>query len=369
MMNLNEMKFLIVDDDASSRETIVEFLKSFGCRHITVCDDGQEGLKQLKLNPIDFVISDWEMPGLDGLELLKEMRSQPELNDIPFMMITSPISNEKLKIGSASVSGVDAYMIKPFRGRLLRQKILEVLDERDERLKKIAVVVDDDDMVRDLVAEVLKGLGFESVQQFSRATAGYEFIREHVQEIAVVISDWEMPEMTGIELLHKIRIKPALAKVPFIMITSQTSIETLKIKKAIEAEVDHYLIKPFKVEVLREKITSVLRNAKVSQTIERSLEFAAAASLDFDFSDAQKFYEKVRVLDPKNVDCLLGLAKMELKKSPTKGFEEAIKYIRKAIAINPRYDIPHIDLALIYESAMALDKATSTLQEAQTLAR
>src|SRR5581483_145151 len=106
--------------------------------------------------------------------------------------------------------------------------------------------------------------------------------------------------------------------------------ERVKIKKAIEAEVDHYLIKPFNVDTLQSKIRDVLRDVQLDLEIKRALDSANAALLDLDWRDAATHFERARFLDPKNIDALLGLAKIELKQEPTKGFENAIKHIRKA---------------------------------------
>lgn len=360
-MNVNELRFLVIDDDSMTRTTVIDFLKSNSCEHITECHNGAEGLEIIKNQPIDFVICDWEMPVMDGLELVKRLRSMVEYAELPFMMITSPIRNENIKIEDAGQSGVDAYLIKPFRSRMLLQKIKEVLDDKIQKNKKAIVLADDDDMVRDYVAEVLKGMGYDPVFQFAKASDAYHFLEKNFQKIVLVISDWEMPEMTGIEFLHKIRINRQLSEMPFIMITSQTSVEHLKVQKAIQADVDNYLMKPFSVETLQTKIKLVLTQVKVDLTTKRALENAAAAMADADLVDAEKYYQHAIALNPKNPEGSIGLGNVELKRSR---FEEAVKHFREAIAINPKVERPHIELALAYEGAMALDKATTCLREA-----
>ena len=277
------------------------------------------------------------------------------------MMITSPISNEFIKIEDAALAGVDAYLIKPFRARMLTQKIKEIIDDKAQKNKKAVILADDDDTVREFVAEVLKEMQLEPVFQFNKASDAYHFLEKNFQKIALVISDWEMPEMTGIEFLHKIRINRELSEMPFIMITSQTSVEHLKVQKAIQADVDNYLMKPFNVDTLQTKIKLVLTQVKLDMVTKRALDNAAAAMADSDLVDAEKYYHHVRTLNPKNPDALIGLGHIELKRSR---FEDGVKYFRAAIALNPKFDRPHIELALAYEGGVALEKAITSLREA-----
>ena len=363
-MNIKEIKFLLIDDDPMVKKTVSEILKAEGCESVTECNNGAEGFQILQDQPINFIICDWEMPVMDGFEFLKKLRMIKQYKDLPFMMITSPIRNEELKIEDAGLQGADSYLIKPFRARMLMQKIKEVYDDQIQKSKKAVILADDDDMAREFVAEVLKGMEFSPVHQFNKASDAYQFLEKNFEKVALVVSDWEMPVMTGIEFLHKIRINRLLSDMPFIMITSQTSVEHLKVQKAIQADVDNYLMKPFNVEALQTKVKLVLTQVKLDLAIKRALENAVAAMADSDWHEAEQYFHHVKALDPKNIDALLGLASVELKREHSRNFEEAVRYFRTAIAINPKYDRPHIELALAYEGSMALDKATHCLKEA-----
>ncbi len=363
-MNLTKIKFLVVDDNIEVRETVVDFLANAGCESIRVADNGKEAWDIIWKGGVDFVISDWEMPEMDGLELLKKVRATSGLENLPFLIVTAPISNEKLKISDAAEHGADAYLIKPFRSRTLIQKISEVLYDLSDRLKKTVVLVDDDDSARDFMLEALRELGFNPVSGFDNATDAYDYLEKHHASVALVISDWEMPNMTGIEFLRKVRINRKLSTVPFIIVTSQTSIEALKIQKALEAEVDSYLMKPFRVEALQTKIKMVLARAKVDSNISRGLENAIGAVADSDYEDADKLYRHVLTLDAKNIDALLGIAHIELRQGTAKSVNTAIALIEKAIECNPRFDRPHIELALAYETSRSIDRSIGVLKEA-----
>ncbi len=123
------LSFLVVDDDAMVRSILVDFLKSFGFSRIQEAKNGRAALKlinDMKVR-IDVVISDWEMPGADGFTLLKAVRQNPQRASCKFIMVTSQNSRERLKISKALLWKVDAYIVKPFRSEILKEKIFSVL--------------------------------------------------------------------------------------------------------------------------------------------------------------------------------------------------------------------------------------------------
>jgi len=370
-MNLSKIRFLVVDDDSDSRKIICDFLKDAGCANVEQCENGKQGLERIQKGGIDFVISDWDMPGMDGLELLKQVRALPDLTVpefgvLPFMIVTAPISNESLKIKDAALEGVDAYLIKPFRARTLIQKIKDVVYDRIESMKKDVVVVDDDDEVRKFLIEALTQIGYRPVSDFNNANDAYAYLEKHEASIALVISDWEMPGMTGLELLHKVRVNRKLTHLPFIIISSQTSIESMKIQQAIEAEVDSYLMKPFRLEALETKIKLVIAKSRLDMSIMRRLESAEVALKDGDLDDAEHEYKHVGSLSPNHVEAWLGLASVEMTRGTPKSVNKAINYFERAIESNPRYDRSHIELALAYENSRSIDRSITILKEALT---
>ena len=120
---------MVVDDDAMVRDIIKEYLEAFGYTNILIMNNGAEAIRHLQnpANRVDLIISDWEMPELNGLGLLQAVRKSPHRKDTKFLMITSQRSQERFKITRAAQSKVDAYIIKPFRGRVLREKVDQLL--------------------------------------------------------------------------------------------------------------------------------------------------------------------------------------------------------------------------------------------------
>ncbi len=113
-MNENT-KVLCVDDSATIRRIIVAFLKLNGFKDIIEADDGLKAIEELEKSKPSLIISDWNMPNLNGLELLKIVRNTEEYKDIPFLMITAEA--QKRNVREAVAAGVSNYVIKPFTSK------------------------------------------------------------------------------------------------------------------------------------------------------------------------------------------------------------------------------------------------------------
>jgi two-component system chemotaxis response regulator CheY len=358
-----ELLYLVVDDNDGARKTVVDFLKSFGMDRIIEASDVEEAWTHLEGHPVDFIISDWEMPGVSGLEFLRTLRKNERWKNVPFIMITAPISHENLKVEQAAMSEVDAYILKPFRAHVLLQKIEEALVECRERERIAALVIDDDDQVRSLMREMLTTMGYSPVLEAADGAQGYEVLTQNAHSIAIVVCDWEMPEKTGLELLQQIRIDRELHSMPFLMVTSQVSMEQLKIQKAIEADVDHYLLKPFVYVEFEKKVKFVAEKAKKARKAAAKLAHAIRAGEDGDEDAAIALYTQTLTLDPKNIDAILGLAHVKIKKFSQSAFDECIQMIKRAIQMDPKLDRSYIALALAFEKGLSLEKGIQTLKD------
>lgn len=122
---MEELTFLVVDDDGMVRNILVEYLKGFGYKKIIEAKNGAEALKIIRDTRvrIDIIISDWEMPKINGLTLLKAIRRDAHRSSVKFVMVSSQASRERQKITKAMEASVDAYLIKPFRAHALKEKI------------------------------------------------------------------------------------------------------------------------------------------------------------------------------------------------------------------------------------------------------
>lgn len=124
------MKILIVDDFSTMRRITKNLLNDLGFSNTEEADDGQTALPMLKTGNYDFLVTDWNMPGMDGLTLLKTIRADENLGQIPVLMITAEARREQIVI--AAEAGVNGYVIKPLTATTLKEKI----DKIFERLAK-----------------------------------------------------------------------------------------------------------------------------------------------------------------------------------------------------------------------------------------
>jgi two-component system chemotaxis response regulator CheY len=123
-----DMKFLVVDDFSTMRRIIKNLLNDLGYANVTEADDGQTALPMLQTGSFDFLITDWNMPGMPGLELLKAVRADAKLAKLPVLMLTAEAKREQ--IIEAAQAGVNGYVIKPFTAATLKEKIDKILEQR-----------------------------------------------------------------------------------------------------------------------------------------------------------------------------------------------------------------------------------------------
>lgn len=123
-----DLKFLVVDDFSTMRRIIKNLLNDLGYANVTEADDGQTALPMLQSGNFDFLITDWNMPGMPGLELLKAVRADPKLAKLPVLMLTAEAKREQ--IIEAAQAGVNGYIIKPFTAATLKEKIDKILEQR-----------------------------------------------------------------------------------------------------------------------------------------------------------------------------------------------------------------------------------------------
>ena len=119
------MKFLVVDDYNTMQRILTNLLKQLGFTNVEAASDGQQALGMLNDDQFDFVISDWNMEPMTGIELLCEVRGNDSLKHLPFIMITAESKTEN--VVAAKQAGVSNYIVKPFNAETLKGKISSVL--------------------------------------------------------------------------------------------------------------------------------------------------------------------------------------------------------------------------------------------------
>lgn len=120
------MKILVVDDFSTMRRIIKNLLKDLGFTSIQEADDGNTALPMLKQSTFDFVVTDWNMPGMQGIDLLRAIRADAKLKHLPVLMVTAEAKKEQ--IVAAAQAGVNGYVVKPFTAATLKQKLEKIFE-------------------------------------------------------------------------------------------------------------------------------------------------------------------------------------------------------------------------------------------------
>ncbi|MBS4068891.1 MAG: chemotaxis response regulator CheY [Sulfurimonas sp.] len=121
------MKFLVVDDFSTMRRIVRNLLKELGYTNVDEAEDGVVALQKLNGSNFQFVVTDWNMPNMTGIELLKAIRADPGLKHLPVLMITAEAKKEN--IIEAAQSGASGYIVKPFTAATLEEKMNKIFEK------------------------------------------------------------------------------------------------------------------------------------------------------------------------------------------------------------------------------------------------
>ncbi len=116
-----KIRILVVDDFATMRKVVRSLLGTLGFTNIQEAEDGAQALRTLQSQPFDFVVSDWNMPNMQGIDLLRAIRADPNLRTLPVLMVTAEAKRENIL--EAAQAGVNGYIVKPFTAETLREKL------------------------------------------------------------------------------------------------------------------------------------------------------------------------------------------------------------------------------------------------------
>ena len=239
-MNLHQLNYLVVDDLELMRAVTVNQLRSLGCEKIRVARNGAEALEQLRNNKVDAVLSDWNMPMMSGLELLRAIRADAKLAKLPFLMITAEA--ERQRIEEVIAAGVNGLLVKPYNAGSLKTRLERMLNPQKRALATPApvtkqppsswlgdepgpvkvltssriLVVDDHPVSRKLLETL-----FMDEYQVLTAVDGPAALAlcqgESLPDL--VLMDVMMPGMDGFEVVRQLREQPATAQIPVIFVT------------------------------------------------------------------------------------------------------------------------------------------------------
>ena len=127
MSHPSDLKFLVVDDFSTMRRIVRGLLKEMGCINVDEAEDGAVALQMLKTNHYDFVVSDINMPNMNGFDLLKALKAEDSLKHIPVLMVTAEARKEDILL--AAQNGAAGYVVKPFTKATLEEKVTKIMQK------------------------------------------------------------------------------------------------------------------------------------------------------------------------------------------------------------------------------------------------
>lgn len=227
-MHLGDLSILLVEPSSTQRHIIEQQFNELGIRFISTASTGEAAIAEMRQEQPDVVISSLYLPDMTGTELLFQMRDDSTLLEIAFMLISS--ETRLAMLDPIRQAGAVAILPKPFGAVDLRTALnatLDYLETPQFELENIetemlqVLVVDDSSMSRKHLRRLLEAVGIERILEARDGAEGAALINQHFFDL--VISDYNMPEMNGQELLDFIRQQSGQPGLPVLMVTSESS--------------------------------------------------------------------------------------------------------------------------------------------------
>jgi two-component system chemotaxis response regulator CheY len=254
----NNKRILIVDDSLFIRDIVKKELKQMGFsgRKLKSVGDGSKALKLMYEEDFDLVISDWNMPVMDGLSLLKKIKTDAAFKDIFFVMLSA--ESQKENISEALALGADQFITKPFKSETFVLTIKNLLITPEVFADKTVMVVDDSPTTRKIIINNLQQAGFKKTN-ITEAPDGEAAINMLCGEkVDLIITDWHMPKMDGLEFIKRVRANDHLSDIPMLMVTAEA--DRSNVLSAVQAGVNNYITKPFNAIDLQGKVEKIFES-------------------------------------------------------------------------------------------------------------
>jgi tetratricopeptide (TPR) repeat protein len=363
----SELRFLVVDDSPSVRHILRNYLRAFGYTQVLEAPDGLKAYELIKNRHIDFVICDWVMPGMSGLDLLRRLRARPETRGLPFIMITG--EKNEAAVAEACEAQVDAYLVKPFTAQALQEKIEGLLAARrrpspiDQALEEgerlVAQGRAQDALERYRQALSLNprsprtlyamGLAHEALDQTEQALECYRqavelsprFVKAH-DRAAALLTRLGRPDEAETHLRQAIRTSPRQAR------------RHLALGRALLAQ--------GKRKEAAAVLEGALRRAGDDAELAREVgELFLAAGL---YDQAAQAFQGSLDIDPRVVHVYNRLGIVYRRQGKP---EQAIEAYQRALAIAPQDENLHFNLAVAHLEAGHKDQALRMVERALEL--
>lgn len=259
-ITISDLSIFLVEPSSTQQRIIGNFLKEFGINDITPFDSARKALNELSNYTPDLIISALHMEDMSGTDLVQNLRKQDETIDIPFMLISSETDFRYLD--PIRQAGVIAILPKPFKAdqllAALKNTVNLIIPDEDnhehdyEELE--ALVVDDSSTARRHISRVLKKLGIQHITEAINGKNAAEIIKQKYFDL--IVTDYNMPEMDGRELIEFIRTESSQSGIPILMVSSEADESRLAAVQQIG--VSAVCDKPFEIDNVKQLLKQML---------------------------------------------------------------------------------------------------------------
>jgi two-component system, sensor histidine kinase and response regulator len=243
-----DKNILIVTNSDDQQTACKDQLELMGFENIFNAINGVKALEVLNTNSIDLILSDWDMPEMDGLKFLKTLNEETSLKGTPFIFLTAHADEDKNR--EAMAYGAVDYIVQPSSPGNLEENIEVILNRGIRNI----LIVEDSDLQREISIAQLQQIGFEKITGAANGIEAIEYLENN--PVDFILSDWEMPDMNGLELLKKVKENPSLKNIPFLILTAHNDPE--KNQEALNLGALDYIVKPLTPDDLHMKIRNTL---------------------------------------------------------------------------------------------------------------
>jgi tetratricopeptide (TPR) repeat protein len=232
--------------------------------------------------------------------------------------------------------------------------------KKEDYAKMTILICDDMFNMRRTIKNMLRHLGFENVVEAENGSKAWEMLNR--SKIDIVISDWNMPELPGVELLRRVRDDARLRDMPFVMITAEVS--ESKIVQAAETEVDGYLIKPFVAKALEEKLEVIFNNRENPPPFERQMKAGISFLESGAYDKAVNAFSEALRIRPDSARARFEIGEAYARKGD---LAQAERWNKEALSINPQYLRAYEGLSKVYEKQGKMDNAIKLMEKASEI--
>ncbi|MBI1422515.1 MAG: response regulator [Gammaproteobacteria bacterium] len=260
-ITLDQLHVLLVEPSSTQQRIITNHLNGFGVMAIDRVTNGSQALSSLDPDAHDLIISAMHLQDMTGTELVQNMRMDQTLSDIPFMLISSETDFRYLE--PIRQAGVIAILPKPYEIEQLRRALYSTvyyldpnsLDTQDIAAEDLNVlVVDDSFTARNHIKRVLANMGIERISEAKNGKEAVTMIAEHFYDL--IVTDYNMPEMDGKQLVEYIRSHSNQTTIPILMVSSES--DESRLAAVQQAGISAICDKPFETETVRELLQKIL---------------------------------------------------------------------------------------------------------------